>query len=141
MAKAQKKPTGRPSTFSQAIADEVVQRIATGEPLAVICRDAHMPCDDTIRNWAEKDETLSRAIACARKAGFDMIAWRARMTLRGKTELEGGESTGDVNRDKAIADYDLKLLAKWDPKGYGEKVEHGGSVGVTLLMQDMDDKL
>lgn len=116
------KRTGRPSTFSQAVADEIVRRIASGEPLAVICRDDGMPCDNTVRAWAKQNEPLSEAIAHAREVGHDMIAWRARMTLRGFGPDRGGESTGDVQRDRAIADYDLKLLAKWDPKRYGDKV-------------------
>jgi hypothetical protein len=112
---------GRPSDYTEELADEIVARLAEGEPLAVICRDEHMPCDDTVRNWARADEALSRDIARARVAGFDKIAWRSRLTLRGKTEEEGGESTGDVQRDKAIAEHDLKLLAKWDPKRYADR--------------------
>lgn len=113
--------TGRPSTFTQEIADKICERLSNGEPLAVICRDDGMPCDDTVRNWAKASEQLSRAIACAREVGFDVIAWRARQTLRGKTDEDGGESTGDVQRDKAIAEFDLKLLSKWSPR-YGDKV-------------------
>lgn len=35
----------------------------------------------------------------------------------------GGDSTGDVRRDRLIVDTDLKLLAKWDPKRYGESFQ------------------
>jgi hypothetical protein len=112
---------GRPSTYTPEVADEIVRRLSNGEPLAIICRGEGMPCDDTVRNWAKTDEQLSRAIAHAREVGHDVIAWRARMTLRGFGPEQGGESTGDVQRDKAIADYDLKLLAKWDPKRWGDK--------------------
>lgn len=122
--------TGRPSSFTQEIADEIVDRLSKGEPLAAICRDDHMPTDRTVRNWREADPAFASAIAGARETGFDVIAQRARMTLRGKIEVEGGESTGDVQRDKAIADFDLKLLSKWDPKRYGDKIAHvGGDEG------------
>lgn len=121
---------GRPSLYTADLAEEILLRLSTGEPLAVICRDAHMPCDDTVRDWGKRNEEFSRAYARARASGFDVIAWRARQTLRGKTEEHGGESTGDVQRDKAIADFDLKLLAKWDPKRYGDKIAHvGGGPG------------
>lgn len=113
---------GRPSLYTDDLAAEIVRRMSTGEPLAVICRDDHMPCDDTVRAWQKNDDAFSRAIVRARVMGFDAIAWRARMTLRGKDETAGGESTGDVQRDKAIADFDLKLLSKWDPKRYGDKI-------------------
>lgn len=118
--------TGRPSSFTQEIADEICKRLSNGEPLTVICREDGKPCDDTVREWAKTRPALSRAIACARVVGHDMIAWRARQTLRGKGPDEGGESTGDVQRDKAIADFDLKLLSKWDPKRWGEKMTLAG---------------
>lgn len=124
------KPPGRPSKRTPAIVEEITARLSRGEPLAVICRDPHIPHDSTVRDWAKSDEALSLAIAAARVTGFDTIAHRARLTLRGKTEEQGGESTGDVQRDKAIADFDLKLLSKWDPKRYGDKLAHvGGDEG------------
>lgn len=123
------KRTGRPSLYTPELAEEIVERLSNGEPLAVICRDAHMPSDDTVRNWAASNEELSRAIAHAREVGGDVIAWRARQTLRGKGPDEGGESTGDVQRDKAIAEFDLKLLAKWNPKRYGDKLDLTSSDG------------
>lgn len=120
MAKAPKK-IGRPSKRTPEIDAEIVERLSNGEPLAIICRDAHMPHDGTVRDWANGDPPLSHAIACAREVGEQVIAWRSRMTLRGKGPEDGGESTGDVQRDKAIADHDLKLLAKWNPKAWGDK--------------------
>lgn len=113
----------RPSSYTDAAADEIIGRLSKGEPLAVICRDNHLVCDDTVRNWADADEEFAKRYARARRAGFDAIALRARLTMRGKTEAEGGESTADVHRDKAIVDLDLKLLSKWDPKRYGDAVQ------------------
>jgi hypothetical protein len=121
-----KRPTGRPTLYTPELVEEVCDRLSKGEPLTVICQDQHMPCDDTVRNWAASSDELSRAIARARATGFDAIAWRSRQTIRGKMQDEGGESTGDVQRDKAIVDHDLKLLAKWDPKRYGDRVAHVG---------------
>lgn len=93
-----------------------------------------MPTDDTVHRWAREDEAFSADIGRAREAGFDAIALRARQTIRGKTEDEGGESSGDVQRDKAIVDLDLKLLSKWS-KRYADKVDlnHGGEVGVRVV--------
>jgi hypothetical protein len=34
-----------------------------------------------------------------------------------------GESTLNVQRVKLIIETDLKLLAKWDPRRYGDKVD------------------
>lgn len=115
-AKPKGKP-GRPSSFTGAVANEICQRLAKGEPLAVICRDLHMPDPSTVWDWRQKDAAFDQAIARARENGHDEIAARARETARGK-----GDSKGDVQRDKLIIETDLKLLAKWDPKRYGDKV-------------------
>ncbi len=131
---------GRKTTFTQPVADEICQRLSKGEPLAVICRDEGMPNDDTVRNWADADAVFSRSIARARESGHDAIAARTRLTARGKTEESGGDSSGDVQRDKLIIETDLKLLAKWDPKRYGERVEqvHSGEVGVRQWLMGAD---
>lgn len=114
---------GRLSTFTEEIALTIAEKIANGIPLAVICREDDMPGYRTVLEWQRTREEFAAVIAYAREAGFDYIAYRARMTIRGKTEEDGGESTGDVQRDKAIVDADLKLLSKWDPKRYGDAVQ------------------
>lgn len=104
---------GRPSTFTQEIADEICERLSKGEPLAAICRDEAMPHPTTFRRWCEGNEPLAIAYAHARDDGFDAIA------------LQGLNIVDDVDEDPASrrvrADYRLKLLAKWDPKRYGDK--------------------
>lgn len=138
---AEPRPRGRPSDYSDEVAIKVIEGLSNGIPLAVICRGEDMPCDDTVRNWGKADPAFGRAIARAREVGFDVIAHRSRLTLRGKTEEEGGESTGDVQRDKAIADHDLKLLAKWDPKRYGDKMAlvGGGKGDAPIQLASLTD--
>lgn len=116
----------------ETIIAAVIEGLRAGTPLTVICSADGMPCDDTVRIWADGNEEMARAIARARETGFDTIASRIRATVRGKTAEEGGDSSGDVQRDKLIAEYDLKLLAKWDPKRYGDK---------TLVGSDPDNPL
>jgi hypothetical protein len=73
----------------------------------------------------DKDAEVSRVIARAREDGAQAIAFRARQTARGKKAEDGGDSTGDVQRDKLIIETDLKLLSKWD-KRYADRVTHAG---------------
>lgn len=117
-----------PATYSATervkIAERVLEGLAKGIPLTVICREDGMPCDDTVRNWADLDAELARDIARAREAGFDQIAW------------DGLAIVDDLEEDPASrrvrSDYRLKLLAKWDPKRYGDK---------TLVGSDPDNPL
>ena len=115
----------RPSKYSTEIVQAICDRLATGEPLAVICRSDGMPDASTVRDWQKSREEVSLAIARAREEGHDAIAYRTRETARGL-----GDSKDDVQRDKLIIETDLKLLAKWDPKRYGEKTQFEHSTAV-----------
>jgi hypothetical protein len=81
-------------------------------------------------DWEQVDETIAQAIARAREDGGDAIAQRARETARG-----AGDSKGDVQRDKLIVETDLKLLAKWHPKRYGDMntTKHEGGINLTVV--------
>jgi hypothetical protein len=119
---------GRPSLYTPELVATIAERLATGEPLAAICRDAGMPHPSTVRDWMAAHEDVSRVIARAREDGFDAIAAGVRQIARGT-----GESTSDVQRDKLIIDTDIKLLAKWDPKRYGERMTLAGDSANPLL--------
>jgi hypothetical protein len=123
--------TGRPSLYSDELAAQICTRLAEGEPLAEICRTEGMPNPSTVWRWCQQNETLSQAIADAREDGEERITADIRQTARGAT----GFTTGDVQRDKLIIETDLKLLAKWNPKKYGDKMhqELTGKDGAPLL--------
>ncbi len=136
---------GRASDFTQALAEEICERLSNGEPLAQICRDEHMPSDRTVRNWQSSDAAFSSAIACARETGFDVIAAECldiadetgRDTIYGKDGDERPD-TEWISRSKLRIETRLKLLAKWDPKRYGDRValDHGGAIGITITPDD-----
>ncbi len=136
---ADKRPVGRRSTFNAKDAAEIVARLSKGEPLTHICADDWLPCDDTVRNWADANPDFARDIARAREAGFDQIALDALRIADGKSSPEeraqaeeAFATTGaapplaDPQRDRLRVETRLKLLAKWDPKRYGDKLAHVG---------------
>lgn len=116
---------GRPTKRTPEVEAEIIRRISEGEPLAQICREDGMPGLSTVYDWEAKDEALSGAIARARIAGFDMIAQEALAIA------DDADPDVDVQRSKLRIETRLKLLAKWDPKRYGEmvKTEHSGPNG------------
>ncbi len=122
---------GRPSRYTKKLAAEICQRLATGEALEWICEDDHMPASRTVSDWKRDHPDFSADFGRARDDGFDAIAQRTRRTARGHGADQGGDSKADVQRDKLIIETDLKLLAKWDPRRYGDKVQlkHSGAVG------------
>jgi len=138
---------------------EICSRLASGEPLAVICRDVHMPERTVVYDWINQDESISQRIAHARNLGFDAIADEClsiantpvmgveeRVTPAVKNrdgevvvpesvELKRGDMLG---HRKLQIETRLKLLAKWDPKRYGDKqqVEHSGQVDTVGILTE-----
>jgi len=128
---AVKRPRGRPTKRTPAVESRILDGLAAGTPLTLICEPQDMPAWQTVYDWMADDAEFSRGIARARDAGFDRIALEA---LRiADTPLEGATITEkpdgkEVKRAdmlghrKLQVETRLKLLAKWDPKRYGERL-------------------
>jgi hypothetical protein len=60
---------GRPTSYTQEIADEITTRLADGESLRRICADDHMPEKSTVLLWVVRDrEGFSDQYRAAREA-------------------------------------------------------------------------
>src|SRR5262249_23209911 len=60
---------GRPSTFTQTVADELCRRLADGETLRAICRDPGMPGKTTVMQWLAEQPEFRDQYARARGTG------------------------------------------------------------------------
>jgi hypothetical protein len=121
---------GRPSKFKPELIEAICERLSNGEPMASICRDEAMPHRDTIRKWRDADPEVNRLIVRAREDGEHAIAADclniADNNGKDMRVLESGVEVVDsdvVQRAKLRIDTRLKLLAKWNPKKWGEKVD------------------
>jgi hypothetical protein len=112
---------------------EVCERIAKGETLSAICRSEGFPDPVTVWRWKEIDDQFAQDFARARELGYDAIADETvriaddasndyMESKRGGKEFDAEH----VQRSKLRVETRLKLLAKWSPKKYGEKVVVGG---------------
>jgi hypothetical protein len=114
--------------YDPAKADEICQRLSDGEPLRQICRDEHMPAWRTVYAWIAADSELAARIAHARDLGGDAIAEDTLKIMdeepeRTPTEHGSKVDTGYVQWQKNRVEQRMKLLAKWNPKKYGERVQ------------------
>lgn len=137
------KKSGRPPIYSKTLVATICERLSTGEPLAQICRDEGMPAPRTVREWAQNEPDIAAAIGRAREDGEDALAeecleiaddasndWMEKHDKDGKNI--GWQLNGEhVQRSKLRIETRLKLLAKWNPKKYGERIhnEHSGFIG------------
>ncbi len=132
---------GRASTRTPEIEDQVIRQLTDGVPLTVICMPAHMPAPRTIQDWEAQDPEFAASIARARDAGEFLLAWECKQIadtpMAGEeTELDSEGNVVKVKRSDMLAhrklqiETRLKLLAKFNPKRWGEqvKLEHSGKL-------------
>ena len=123
--KAKKKSPGRPSTFTQVVADAVCDRLALGESLRAIVQDPGMPGQRTVYRWLEENESFRQQYVRAREEQAHAIA-----------ELAVEEATNARDAQLGRLAYDARrwFAGKLAPKVYGEKVqqEHSGPEGQPL---------
>lgn len=62
----------RPRDYDPSLADDIVDRIANGEMLPVICNDRDMPLPGTFLRWVDEDPSLEERYLKARRYGTDV---------------------------------------------------------------------
>lgn len=136
----------------QAAMDSICAQIAEGVPLRVICRQPGMPKWRTVYDWINTDPEFAESMERARLLGYDAIAEEAleiadTHQVGERIEKEKGKIVKVVQEDmlghrKLQIETRLKLLAKWHPKKYGEKLtqELTGPNGGPIQITDMTDE-
>lgn len=133
---------GAPTTYTQAFADEIVAWVSEGKPLRAYCRQNGKPGKSTITDWRKAHPEFDKRFLAAREEGADEIAQDALDILdeepeRIQTEQGVRIDPAHVQYQKNRAEGRVKLLAKWFPAKYGDKVDmnHSGSVGFSLRVR------
>lgn len=141
-----------PSLNTPELQEELVDWLASGQTLRAFCRLPGKPAWRTVYDWIEADKDFAARIARARDLGADAIAEEvlsiADTPVEGITLTTDEKGTKEVRGDmlghrKLQVETRLKLLAKWNPKKYGEKIEqtHQGSGGGPIVISSTDAKL
>lgn len=147
---------GRPTTYSQAKADAICERLANGLSLRAICRNKAMPSKTTVFKWLGQNSQFVDQYARAREAQADLlvdemveladtpkIGTRTKRTTDGKIEVV----TVDMIEHRRLQIETRKwVAARMRPKKYGDKVEVDQKTtleagdSVMALMQAIDGR-
>lgn len=123
---------GRPSSFTQEIADLICERLADGESLRSICSGENMPSRTTVFRWLPENQTFRDQYARAREAQADLLADEileiADDSAGDKIKLHGIEVLNSeyVQRSRLRIDARKWIASKLAPKKYGDKLELAG---------------
>jgi hypothetical protein len=118
---------GRPSSYSQELADEICTRLSHGETLrTIIASSPHLPERRTIYSWLDANQDFQLQYKKARAEQADYYA-----------ELIVDESYS--SHDAAIGRLRVDALkwaaSKMAPKKYGDKIEIDTAQPLTLAFQ------
>ena len=144
MATRKPKKNGRPTLYTEQLADTICQRIADGESLRSIGRDPAMPCVDSMRKWLIKHESFVARYTRAREEQADKYAeeivqiadeglndWMTENDPDNPGYRLNGEH---VQRSKLRIDARKWVAAKLRPKVYGENNRTDLNVGGGLTV-------
>jgi len=144
---------GRPSDYTQALADLICERLSDGESLRAICREEDMPNKATVFRWLGDNVTFSDQYARAREEQAESlvdeivsIADEEVTTVRAdkhgsKPDIQDGETaltevvfdSVAVARNKLRVDARKWVASKLKPKKYGDRIQQDvtGTLTVT----------
>lgn len=135
-----KRGRGAITTYNDQAVDEICLRLSEGEPLRAICRSDGMPAWRTVYDWIDAHPDFAARFARAREQGFDAIAEDTLELMdekpeRCETQFGDKVDPGYVQWQKNRVEQRMKLLAKWNPKRYGEKLAVGGASDLPPVQQ------
>ena len=134
-------PGGTLYPAKEQIKEQLVSWISEGNTLKDFCRQDGMPNYRTIYDWQDEDEHFATSIAHARVIGHDSIAEEC-TTLADTEPLAVFDEAGNKRYDpgsiswrKMQIETRLKLLAKWNPKKYGDATTIRGDDEAPLVAE------
>lgn len=150
------KPTiGRPSDFTQELADKICDLLSDGISLRRVCSMESMPSKVTVLRWIRINEEFRNQYTRAKEESADAhgddildIAddgtndWTEALDSDGKPTGRMVANHDHINRSRLRVDARKWIASKLKPKKYGDKleakVEHSGGVTLTVGQSDPD---
>lgn len=115
---APKKPLGRPSTYSEEMADKICEEIAQGAALYILCLKDGYPAERTVYQWLEKRPDFAQKYARARDRQQDRCV---------DEMIVIADGCRDPNKARIQIDARKWRASKLAPKKYGDKLELGSN--------------
>ncbi len=110
---------GRPSIYTEGLADRICRRLSEGESLNRICQDAEMPGSTTVFRWLGENQAFRDKYARARETQMDAMAEEI-------LEIADLGDPEQANWLKLRVDTRKWLMSKIAPKKYGDRTVLAG---------------
>jgi hypothetical protein len=122
---------GQQTKYTEAIADEICERLSNGESLIAICSSSpHLPSEFVVRQWALEDQAdkagtgagFASKYARARSVGYERLADEIIDISDAPIMFEGRPDNALVQQARLRSDNRKWYLSKVLPKRFGDKV-------------------
>jgi hypothetical protein len=121
--------------YTDALADEICDRLAEGEPLVRICDTPGFPAQSTVKKWALERADFGARYARARAIGYELLADEVIAIGDASILYRGVPDNALVQQARLRSDNRKWLLSKMLPKVYGDKVEISGDASAPLVQR------
>jgi hypothetical protein len=109
-------------TFKAAVEEDICERLADGESIVSICKDAKLPSLRTVMSWQADDADFAARIMRAREAGY---------LIRGERAVEKAKEAEDAGLGRLAFDAERWYLGKLSNAFSEDKTrkhEHSGLI-------------
>lgn len=139
LSEAQGVLMARNTTHTVEKENQIIEAVSNGIPLAQAVKKIGIGLT-TWYDWTYKDATLAERFARARISGHEIIATQTLEIADETPPLteRGGIDPGYVSWQKNRIWTRMQLLAKWDPKRYGEKLTVAGDENSPLKIEKIE---
>jgi hypothetical protein len=121
--------------YTQALADEICDRLADGEPLVRICASPGFPAQSAVRKWALERPDFGVKYARARAIGYELLADEVIAIGDASIYHNGAPDNALVQQARLRSDNRKWMLSKMLPKVYGDKIELSGDANAPLIQR------
>lgn len=104
--------------YSEDVAKELFARVLSGEPMARICAEDHMPSYVTVWQWQQDKPEFKESLEKAKREGSHYIA--------DDCVRIADDQTIDPMHKRIMVDTRLRLIKSWHRKAYGDNVQLSG---------------
>lgn len=111
--------TGRPSTYSEKMAEEICVRLAEGSSLVAVCKSKDTPHLSTVYKWLDQQPRFAEMYTRALEARAD--------THADEITAIADDMSIDPQHKRVMIDARKWVAAKLRPRRYGERVTHENS--------------
>lgn len=139
-----------PNTYQPAdYMGAILEWVSEGKTLRAYCKQAGKPSFNVVYKWLREDEQFAADMTLARECGADVIAEEA-LAIADTQEQAIRTKEGPLGTETVVEDAlghrklrvwtRLQLLAKWNPKKYGDRTTLAGDKDNPLIPAQLTDE-